>query len=310
VLESRLLRLIADRSRNLGPLVVVGPGDDCAALRAAPDPTLPANLLVTVDQLIEGRHFTRDTALDAIARKAVVRSVSDIAAMAGTPVWSLATGALPPSMPDADADALFHAMHETARSFNCPLVGGDLASLPAGAPMLLTVTIAGTPHPTRGPVLRSTARVGDAIFVTGRIGGSFTSGRHLTFEPMHLQAFALASALGPKLHSMIDISDGLGRDAGRIGEASGVCLRIVASEIPLHADAAPRGPLACAADGEDYQLLFTALDDGSCPAQLRGGVRVTKIGRVEHRGDSAPACVIIDDAGHTHDASALGWDHA
>ncbi len=310
MLESRLLRLIADRSKNLGPLVVVGPGDDCAALRAGPDSALPANLLITVDQLIQGRHFTPDTPLNAVAHKAIARSVSDIAAMAGTPVWSLATGALPPSMTDSDADALFHAMHAIARSFDCPLVGGDLASLPAGAPMVLTVTIAGTPHPTRGPVLRSTAIVGDAVFVTGSIGGSFTSGRHLTFEPMHLQAVALADAMGSRLHSMIDISDGLGRDAGRIGEASEVCLRIVASEIPLHPDAAGRGPLACAGDGEDYQLLFTALDDGSCPAELPGGVRVTKIGRVERREKSAPACVIIDDKGRAHDASALGWDHA
>lgn len=307
--ESRLLKLIAERSANLGPLVAIGPGDDCAGLRIAPNPSFPPALLITVDQLIQDRHFDRATPLDLVARKAVSRSMSDIAAMAASPAWSLATGALPESMSDADADTLFTAMQSVARAFGCPLVGGDIATVPAGAPMVLTVTVAGTPHPTRGAVLRSTAQVGDALYVTGRIGGSFASGRHLTFEPLHVQAIALADTLSAGLHAMIDLSDGLGRDAARIGDASGVCLRILAPDVPLHADASPRGVLACAADGEDYQLLFTAADDGDCPAELPGGVRVTKIGRVEARTEGGPGCVIVDEAGHEHDATQLGWDH-
>ncbi len=309
VQENRLLKLIAERSAHLGPLVAIGPGDDCAGVRIAPNPSFPADLLVTVDQLIQGRHFEPDTALDQVAHKAVARSVSDIAAMAASPAWALATGALPASMSDADADVLFTAMQATARAFGCPIVGGDIATVPAGAPMVLTVTIAGTPHTTRGPVLRSTAQVGDAIYVTGRIGGSFASGRHLTFEPLHIQAHALADALRAGLHAMIDVSDGLGRDAARLGDASGVCLRINAADIPLHADACDRGPMACAGEGEDYQLLFTAADDGDCPAELPAGVRVTRIGRVEPRAENGPGCVIIDDAGREHDATNLGWDH-
>ncbi|MBL0926787.1 MAG: thiamine-monophosphate kinase [Phycisphaerales bacterium] len=293
--ESDLLARIAERSRGLGGPVEVGPGDDCAVVGAG------GRLLLTVDQLVEGRHFDPGTAPDLIARKAVARSVSDIAAMAGAPLVSLGTGCLTRGRPDADE--LCARMAHWANAFGCPMVGGDLAF--HDGPAVLTVTVLGTPHPTRGPVLRSGARAGDLVLVTGRLGGSYTSGRHLSFTPRAAEARQLADALGPRLHSMIDISDGLGRDAGRLAAASGVRIEINAARLPLHPGVTDwrRG----AADGEDYELLFTAggLAEGACSALASIGAPVSCIGRVV----SGEGCVVIDPEGSAHDARELGWEH-
>ncbi|MGH7130654.1 MAG: thiamine-phosphate kinase [Phycisphaerales bacterium] len=304
--ESELLRHIAERSpvRALGPGVVVGPGDDCAVL--APS---GRDLLVTVDHLVEGRHFAPHpgTPIDAIARKAVARSVSDIAAMAGTPAWGLATGALPPEWMAggrAGADELFDRMAHWARHWHCPLVGGDISSLPggAGSPLVLTVTVAGHVHATRGAVLRSGACAGDAVWMTGRIGGSLKSGRHLTFEPRVAEGRWLADTLGEDLHAMIDVSDGLGRDAGRIAAASGVRVEIERARVPLHGDA---GATALA-DGEDYELVFTTAAGVELPpACPLTGVALTRIGRVATGG----GCGIIEPDGCVVEGADLGWDH-
>lgn len=298
--ESDLLTHIYRRSAALAaeyPRVILGPGDDCAEIR-----TGPATLL-TVDQLIEGRHYFPDTPLDLIARKAVARSVSDLAAMAGRPVWSLATAALPHGFEQARADELFDRLHHWSRHWGCPLVGGDIAALPAGAPAVLTVTVGGDPHPVRGAVRRSGARAGDAIWMTGRCGGSLPSGRHLTFEPRVHEAEWLAEALRSDLHAMIDLSDGLGRDAARVALASGVRLEIEAALIPLHAPASP----TAAQDGEDYELLFAAAPNAAlpdlCPATR---TPLTRIGRVV----AGAGCVIIDAAGRLWDTTELGWEHA
>jgi len=322
--EAQLLEHIYSRSADLGrryPQIILGPGDDAAALRT------PAGgvLLITVDQVLEGRHFRTGTAADRIARKAVARSVSDIAAMGGSPVWSLATGALPKGYDKADQ--LFDAMARWARHWGCPLVGGDIASWddaddalapaadsmrlvsahgehrPSGARLLVTCTVAGTPHAGRGPVTRSGAMPGDAVWLTGRVGNSFQSGRHLTFEPRVPEALWLCEAIGPALHAMIDLSDGLGRDAGRIAAASGVRVELHAADIPLHRDA--EDLRAGLADGEDYELLFTTAPGVEVPPACPStGTAMTRIGRVV----AGAGCVCITDQGEL-DVSTLGWDH-
>ncbi|MEZ6164121.1 MAG: thiamine-phosphate kinase [Phycisphaerales bacterium] len=179
--ESRLHDHIYARSGSLSLTngeLLVGPGDDCAVLRT-PSGDLQ---LLTVDQLVEGRHFEPGTDLDLIARKAIARSVSDIAAMGGQPAWALATGVLPQGY--AHADALFDAMHRWGNHWHCPLVGGDIASHASpDHPLTLTVTVGGTMPLGSMPVLRSGAKPGDLLYVTGQIGGSFESGWHLRFEP-------------------------------------------------------------------------------------------------------------------------------
>lgn len=309
--ESDLLAHIQRRSANLADTfgqVVVGPGDDCAVIRT------PAGdqFLLTVDHLVEGRHFEPGTPIDLIARKAIARSVSDIAAMGGTPAWSLATGCLPPGYPHGNA--LFEAMHKWAGHWGCPIVGGDIAS--SDGPLVLTVTVGGVmglatttqwadvpgiwgvkPSDVR-PVLRSGARPGDAVWVTGALGGSLRSGRHLTFEPRLAQG-QLAAFNQFDIRAMIDISDGLGRDAGRIARASGVVLELDARLIPLAPEAASW--LDAARDGEDYELLMVG---AHAPPGL------TRIGSARAPAPGEPPAVwMTDPYGQRHDIGDMGWDH-
>lgn len=294
--EAALLRHIYERSRNLhgaGP-IELGPGDDAAVMRFGGE-----RLLLTVDQLVEGRHYDpATTPVDLIARKAVARSVSDIAAMAGTPVAALATGALRDGF--AQDNALFDAMARWASRWGCPLIGGDIARVQG--PTVLTVTVLGRAHPARGPALRSGAKEGDGVYLTGAIGGSLRSGRHLSFEPRLREAAWLAGVLGDRLRAMLDVSDGLGRDAARIAEASGVRVEIDPARIPLHPDAGAWAQAA--AEGEDYELLFTA--SGAVPDRCpETGVTVTRIGSV-----LAGAGCVARERGGVLDLAEMGWDHA
>lgn len=299
--ESRLHDHIYERSTSLklgaGELLV-GPGDDCAVTRS-PSGDLQ---LLTVDQLVEGRHFEPDTDLDLIARKAIARSVSDIAAMGGTPAWSLGTGVLPKGY--AHANALFDAMHRWANRWHCPLIGGDIASHSSpDHPLTLTVTVGGTMPEGSMPVLRSGAKPGDLLYVTGQIGGSFESGWHLRFEP-RVEVGQWASRTNA--HAMMDLSDGLGRDAHRIATASGVRLELDATKLPISHRC--DGWRQAVSEGEDYELLIALdleHDIVDCPMQLLG-----PIGHVVEcdEGQSSGA-VIIDPYAKAHDASSMGWDH-
>lgn len=307
--ESELLASIAARSADLSarfPQVLEGPGDDCAVIGPG-----SGHLLLTVDQLVEGRHFRPGTPIDLIARKAIARSISDIAAMAGTPIAALATGVLPQGFEQTLADQLCQRLKHWSEHWGCPLVGGDIASSAGGRdPLVLTVTVVGRSHASRGPVLRRSAVVGDDIYVTGTLGSSFEPatglGRHLTFEPRIDAARTLADRLGPNLHAMMDLSDGLGRDAGRMAAASDVTFEIDAASIPAAPAASWQGALR---DGEDYELLFTAT--GSPPTELpsvAGPVRVTRIGRVVAKR-SHSLCVVRTPDGTALEASEIGWNH-
>ncbi len=294
--ESELLGHIYRRSSDIGafPHVTLGPGDDAALLD-----DLPPRTLITVDQLVEGRHYTTALPIDLVARKAVARSVSDIAAMGGLPLAGLATGCLNDRF--AAADELFDRMSHWGRHWNAPLIGGDIAS--SDGPTCLTVTVLGRLPDGAPPFRRSGARPGDRVVVTGALGGSMLSGRHATFEPRLAEAGWLRANFAPT--AMMDISDGLGRDAARLAAASGVHLAIRADCIPCHPEVDKWKQAA--SEGEDYELLFTlsptdaAALPSACPET---GTAFTVIGEV----DSGSGCVIHDSDGG-HDASGLGWEH-
>lgn len=305
--ENAWLAHIFARSANSVPRfpqIIVGPGDDCAVLARVPGP-----LLLKVDQLIESRHFRAypTTSIELIARKAVARTVSDIAAMAGVPIAGLCAATIPSTFDRTNE--LFDAVASWAERFGCPLAGGDIATVPGASGLLaLSMTVVGVPHATRGAVLRSTACVGDDVYVTGALGGSFDSatglGRHLTFEPRVREATWLADTLGARLHAMMDISDGLGLDAARLARASGV-------RVEIDAAALPRATLASGAlvpwqhaigDGEDYELLFSA--SGDVPTATPQGTAITRIGAII----AGEGCVATTPEG-VIDVSNSGWQH-
>ncbi len=299
--ESRLHQHIYARSVGLrlgASRLIVAPGDDCAVI-GTPSGDLQ---LLTVDQLVEGRHFEPGTDIDLVARKAIARSVSDIAAMGGQPDWAMAAAVLPQG--DAQADALFDAMSRWARHWACPLIGGDIASHASSEhPLTLTVTVGGTMLDAHAPVLRSGAKPGDRLYLTGPVGGSFASGRHLTFEP-RLEAGQWAASVSA--HAMIDLSDGLGRDSDRVARASGVVIELDAAKLPINSDC-PDWKQA-AGEGEDHELLIALAPDQpvtDAPMPLLGPIGTARACQPQEQ----PRAMITDPRGTRHEAQSLGWDH-
>jgi len=262
--------------------VVVGIGDDAAVL------SLPAGeeLVVTTDMLVEGRHFEfgGDPAdASAIGWKALAVSVSDVAAMGARARWAVVSVALRSEHTGVVADGLTAGLRRCAERFGLSIVGGDTTASPG--PLVVNVTLAGSV--ARGSaVLRSGARVGDAICVTGALGGSLL-GRHLRPQPRQDEALSLVKE--GVVHAMIDISDGLSSDLGHVLDASGVGAELWSARIPVHADAVERAaatgqtPLAHALhDGEDFELLFATTEDVAERLVIDGvaGTPVAHIGRV------------------------------
>ncbi len=290
-------------AENSFPWLRVGIGDDAALL------DVPGGaLLVTTDSVVEGVHCADASRPALIARKAVARSVSDIAAMAGRPLCSVAAANFGPHYGDAACRELCKALWEAARELSAPLVGGDVSS--AVGATSVTVTVLGTPGP-RGAVTRAGARAGDAVCVTGRLGGSIR-GRHLTFRPRVAEALALAERF--ELHAMMDISDGLSTDALHIAQASSVGLTLRGADIPISDDAKAlaeetgEDPLYHALnDGEDYELLF-CLSEAEARDAARtgaGGASVSVIGEVTAERAS---CLIMPD-GRPEALVPGGWEH-
>ena len=259
---------------EVGTGVDVSIGDD-GAVCALPEGT---RMVLVADAIAEGSHFLSDDAPELVGRKALARNLSDIAAMGATPLYALATAALPRGCPDDVPRRITTGMLELAREFGVRLVGGDTVS--HDGKTVLSVTVVGSVAPGAA-VLRSGARPGDVVVVTGRLGGSFPH-RHLRFTPRVVEARSLV-ALGPP-SAMMDLSDGMALDLRRLCEASGVGADIEAARIPVHPDVAA-GPEAirhALEDGEDYELLFTIGPDAweSVRASWPHEVPLTAVGRI------------------------------
>jgi thiamine-monophosphate kinase len=303
--EFEVLRRVYEANDALGERVTVPPGDDMGAVRLLNG----SEVLLAVDQLVAGRHYdAHRVSLRQAGRKAVARSASDIAAMAARPTASLASVVLPRGMSGESAEELFQGMRRAAAAFGCPLVGGDIAEHDGvDHPLVCGITVVAEPGPA-GVVGRGGARVGDSVYVTGELGGSYDEsglGHHLTFTPRIQEALALAEELGDRLHAMIDISDGLGRDASHIARMSGVGIAMEATAIPCRGDGDWRRAVR---DGEDYELLFTC--EGVAPGKI-GGVRIRRIGTVVQRRDAADDAgeVVVVDGDERIAVHEEGWQH-
>lgn len=259
--------LIAKLSRSLptNDSVVVGAGDDCAVLECG---SLSRQLLLKTDAVVEGIHFTRETPPEKIGHKTLARCLSDIAAMGGVPNAALVTIALPPKFDPKFVERIYDGLNALAGQHGVAIVGGETTTNPER--VLISISMTG--YVERGKaVLRSGAKVGDAIFVTGELGGSI-SGKHLDFEPRLEQASWLAENFS--VHAMMDVSDGLAGDLPHILRASGVGAELLKSAVPIsraakehskRGDAAKPAFVAALTDGEDFELLFTVASKAAVP---------------------------------------------
>lgn len=288
------------------PGVVVGIGDDCAVL-TLPDST---RLLATTDLLLEDIHFRRRYAEPAdIGWKALAVNLSDIAAMGGTPRFALVALGCPAGTEVEEIDAFYEGMRLAAAPHGVAIVGGDTSSSPGG--WIVNVTLLG--ELAGAPRLRSGARPGDLIAVTGTLGESAAGLALLEATPgsvsdkfdkatldrvrrVHLRPVARV-AEGRWLHgsaavsSMIDLSDGLATDLGHIARESGVGARVSLDSLPISmevqsvAAALGRDPTELAvSEGEDYELLLTAdppaIQRLAAGLQAATGTLLTVIGKV------------------------------
>jgi thiamine-monophosphate kinase len=253
------LELIARLTRALpgNAAVVTGAGDDCAVLDLGLRDKL---FLFKTDAVVEGVHFVKDVPPEKVGRKALARCLSDIAAMAGTPIAAVVTIGLPEPFEPETIEKVYAGLNTLAKKHRVAVVGGETTTNPER--LFVSVALLGTVH--RGKqILRSGARAGDAIFVSGELGGA-SAGKHLDFEPRLAEARWLTEQF--PVHAMIDLSDGLAGDLRHILKASGVGAELLKSAIPVSRAARqmPRKnsfgttPLAAAlSDGEDFELLFT-----------------------------------------------------
>jgi thiamine-monophosphate kinase len=282
--------------------VIIGPGDDAAALRLASG----AECLVTTDMLLDGVCFRlKEAGAFRVGRKAMAVNLSDIAAMAGKPVAAFVGVALPRNGGRQIAEDLYLGLRATADQFETAIAGGDTNSW--DGPLAIAITVLGEATGS-GPVHRGGAQPGDWILVTGPLGGSIL-GKHLDFTPRVREALQLHSTV--PLHAMIDISDGLAADLNHICEASRCGAVLQADAIPLSAEARAMQDEKSAlehglSDGEDFELIL-AVSPGEAQELIRKqpipGITLVHIGEfvadgfwIEEEGQRRP----LVPSGYSH----------
>ncbi|QQE11836.1 thiamine-phosphate kinase [Planctomycetota bacterium] len=314
--EFELLANIFKTNSSLPSSVSIPPGDDMGAIRLGNE-----EILITVDQVADGVHFLLEqTDLKRIARKAVTRNLSDVAAMGAAPLGAVCAINFPKTFTSTDAETLLTQIREVGQSFNCPIIGGDISAWPGK--LIITITIfANMPQTHGSPILRSTALEGDGIYVTGPLGGSLIDHNnhihHLDFEPRLDIARHLAEEQGShRPHAMIDLSDGLARDAAHIATLSNLTLQIQTGKLPISqaaqiaAQSSSNPPWQHAiSDGEDYELLFTADPEawGTATTEYHG-LTITHLGTVAPKQQS-PIMLTLPDDDTMNPTDLYGWEH-
>jgi len=243
--ETSLLRLLTGKWKPDQTRVMTGVGDDCAVLRGQGKSHF---LVFKTDAVVEGVHFSPQAQPGQIGHKALARALSDLAAMGARPLAAVITLGVPADESVRRLRAIYRGLERTAKRHGVNLVGGETTRT---RQLFLNVALLGECRGYR-PVLRSGARAGDLLFVTGRLGGT-QARHHLTFEPRLVEGEWLARK--GLASAMMDLSDGLGADLPRLTAASGVAAQLDFAAIPRKSGATLK---AAFEDGEDYELLFTA----------------------------------------------------
>lgn len=313
--------------------VTLGIGDDCAVLTG----TASAPLSLSMDLLVGDVHFPMDAPPRAIATRALAVNLSDLAAMASTPLC-FTLGLALPDINETWLEEFSEGLAEMAQRYNCPLVGGDLTSSGAHGPLTIAIQVHGLHRQTK-PLLRSGAKLADDVYVTGCLGdgalalptlgldsrldlvlNNSIDSLSITTRTYFSEAFynpeprvQLALALAAWLNSAIDISDGLVGDLGHILKASKLGAVIDSESLPYSNQALSLAPkdsclLAALFGGDDYELCFTAASGNEkqiVAAAAELGVKVTKIGRIVE----APGLTVLDGEGQSIKLSNHGYDH-
>jgi thiamine-monophosphate kinase len=332
-LIEQIRRTFAAPSR--GSAVTLGIGDDCAILR----PPLNAEILVTTDFSLEGRHFRRDLhPPESIGHRCLARGLSDLAAMGATPLAAFLSLALPASLlaePKGRAwiKRFFDGLHTLATQHNVPLAGGDTSESPkevSGTHGLILADIVLLGSAPRGKSLRrSGAHPGDLLYVTGHLGGAAAELSAMLANPSR-RAKVSATSNHPHLFpqpriatgktllrrslatAAIDLSDGLSTDLAHLCQASGVHAEVDQSALPIHPLARKLSPAAALhaalSGGEDYELLFTAPPSIRMPATL-AGIAITRIGSLTRARRGAPPMTLLKPDGSRVPLKPAGWEH-
>ncbi len=293
--ETGLIERIRRKTR-VDRSVIRGIGDDAAVLRFRKD----RYLLFAADMIIEGVHFRRpDAAPEEIGHKALAVNLSDVAAMGGIPRHALVSVGLPKKFSPVFVDGLYAGLRRLARRFRVNVVGGDTNSSPV---LVIDVAVLGEVE-KRCLVLRSGAKPGDAVMVTGCLGGS-GAGRHLRFIPRLAESRFLVRNF--RLHAMIDVSDGLATDLHHICRESGVGALIRAVDVPV--SPAARSFAVALTEGEDFELLFTlpAAQADKLLRRASGKFRLTRIGTITEKKEGVK---LIEPSGKTIPLAPAGFQH-
>jgi thiamine-monophosphate kinase len=307
-----------DSARRGRGSVRLGIGDDCAVLRVPNG----HDVLVTTDFCLEGKHFRRDWhTAESAGHRCLARGLSDLAAMGARPVAAFLSLALPTGVEQKWVDGFFRGLRALSDEVRVPLAGGDTAESPSEH-IFADIVLVGS-APMGKALRRSTAKAGDGIYVTGRLGGAAAELAALASKPgkarraggegAHPQMFpAPRLAVGQALlrrglaTACIDVSDGLSSDLKHLCEESGLSAEVELGGLPLHKLAKGRVELALHG-GEDYELLFAAKPGMKVPKEI-AGVEITRIGRFLRRG-KGPMMTAIDEGGKRAELVAGGWEH-
>lgn len=273
--EEKLIVAIRRWLGSASPQTPFGIGDDCAVL-----PASRGRQLITVDPVIYGRHFDDNVPAPAVGAKLLKRNLSDLAAMGGRPIAAVLALTLDPSTRVRWLEQFYRGLAECARSYRVPIVGGDIAQADGVAAASLTLLGEAT---GKRIVTRTGARIGDAIYVTGEIGGSLRSGHHYKFSPRLDEGSWLARQRD--VRSMMDVSDGLAKDLHALTPPDSVPA-LASHLLPFRRGADVRAALT---EGEDYELVFTLRGRSDRVAFELAWKRAFPKTRLSHVGSFVPA---------------------